>query len=470
MIEISFLIPVYNQSEDLKKCIYSIVSYKKDDVEIVVNDDCSSEDLSLVVDGFHDKRIRLCRNLENLGLDGNILSGMRNCHGRYIFLLRTRDLVIAESIPDIISMIRKNPDIVYLTGTCLDDDGLPRLFYRDRICKKGETALQVHDSVQFHPSGSLFKKSAIDICKYQKYLEHYPVPKLWFMVDYLIRLELTQKGEFCLMSKAIWIYTYTSRNQKKSVHPIEGGHLYTQQNIFLRFHSEMEFVFSEFERELRIQRLIVAFRIWLLRATWGYADIMSDKNLLEHYGIEPEEVDIETGRLKFLEFAEKTENDLNIDDERYFLAKEKSIQKNVEYGKVKQKIEFVQMSVREISQPIINRIEKSKSTDNDLANCLVQNGFSRIGIYGMGYLGRIIWSELACSKKVKISFICDRMYEDDIFIGDDVYAIPVNKIDAYDIDALLITPIQHKDEILREIDCKAPKIIISDLLQLEILS
>lgn len=465
MIDISFLIPVYNQSEDLRKCISSIVPYKGDDIEIVVNDDCSTEELSFVVDSFKDDRIRLCRNPQNLGLDGNILSGMQNCRGRYIFLLRTRDLVIAESIPDILFMVRKNPGIVYLTGTCLDDDGLPRLFYKNRICLKGEAALNIHDSIHFHPSGSLFKKEAVDICKYQRYLNRFSVPKLWFMVDHLIRLELTQKGEFGLISKPIWIYTYTNRNQKKSVHPIKGGHLYTQKNILLRFQSEMEFVFDEFEGELRIRRYINAFKMWLLRATWGYLDTMSDKALMKHYGIEPEKVDIRAERKRFLHFAKKIESDLGVDDGRYFQAKEEAILKNIEYEKQKDKTEFAQMFVRKISYPVISEIEEMRFAGNSLAVYLTQNGFNRIGIYGMGYLGRIVWNELMNSNKVKVVFISDKMYEVKMPISHDSVAIPTNKIDDYDIDVLLVTPIQHKDEILREISCKAPRIVISDLLQ-----
>lgn len=467
MLEISFLIPVYNQSEDLKMCISSIVRYHGNDIEIVVNDDCSTENLGLIVDSFHDERIRWCHNYKNLGLDGNILTGIQNCRGKYVFLLRTRDLMVAESIPDILVMIKENPDIVYLTGTCLDDDGLPRLFYRNQICGKGESALRVHDSIHFHPSGSLFRTEDINIHKYQKYLENFPVPRLWFMVEQLIRLELTQKGDFCLMSRPVWVYTYTNRNEKKSVHPVEGGHLYTQKNTFLRFQSEMEFISNEFEGKLRIQRFIKTFEFWLYHATWGYLAIMSDKNIMLHYGIKPECVDVETERERFLIFTERVENNLGIVEDEYFQEKQVIIKGNVEYEKLKQKQELRRIFVNELSLPIIRQIEKMKLEGNNLADCIVQNGFYRIGIYGIGYLGRFIWDELVHSDKVKVVFISDKMYLEEMAIGHGVHAIPSSKIECYDIDVLLITPIQHKNEIMQEINCKVPQISISDLLQKE---
>ena len=229
----------------------------------------------------------------------------------------------------------------------------------------------------------------------------------------------------------------------------------------------MEFVAAEFEDGLKMQRFIQTFRFWLFYATWGYLAIMSDENIMSHYGIKSENVDIETERKKFLDFTEKIENKLGIVEDKYFEAKQKIIKNNIEYEEVRQKQELRKISVGELSLPVIRQIEKIKSKGNNFADCIAQNGFYRIGIYGMGYLGKFVWDELVHSNSVKIVFICDKMYQEEMPIVQGTNAIPANKIDSYEIDALLITPIQHKNEILQEINCKAPKIIISDLLQCE---
>lgn len=465
MVEISFLIPTYNQSLDLAKCISAIVAYKGSDIEIVVNDDCSEENLNLVVDSFQDKRIRCCRNDKNLGLDGNILSGIKNCYGKYIFLLRTRDFVISDAIPSIISITKNHPDVVYITGTCLDDDGLLRTCYDNEICVKGESALHVHDLLHSHPSGSVFKRSEIDVEKYQRYLERFPEPRLWFMVDQLIRLDLAQKGDFCLIREPIWVYTYTSRNKKRSVHPTKNGHLYTQKNTFLRFQSEMEFVIHEFAGEWISKRLIKTFQFWLNQATWGYLDTMSDRGLMDHYGIEPEIVDIESERIKFLEYTKRVENNLGIVDDTYLRLKKKVIQENIEYAIQKKKMDDNRLKVQEISQPIVKQIEKMKISGDSLASCIERKGFRRVGIYGMGYLGRMVWNELRCSKKVQIVFVCDKQYKNERSMTNGIYAIPPDKIHFYDIDVLLVTPVQYIREIQREVCCVAPKITIMDLLE-----
>ena len=62
---ISFCITVYNQSELVKKCIDSIVSYKGNDIEIVVSDDNSSENIRELLYTYHDDRIKYYVNIRH---------------------------------------------------------------------------------------------------------------------------------------------------------------------------------------------------------------------------------------------------------------------------------------------------------------------------------------------------------------------------------------------------------------------
>jgi len=56
--EISFCIPVYNQRDLLKQCVDRIVEYPGNEIEIVVQDDCSTDDLRELIDCYEDPRIR----------------------------------------------------------------------------------------------------------------------------------------------------------------------------------------------------------------------------------------------------------------------------------------------------------------------------------------------------------------------------------------------------------------------------
>ena len=64
---VSVLITTYNRSGVLRRAINSVLMQDFRDFEIVVIDDCSSDDTTEVVASFHDPRIRYIRNETNVG-------------------------------------------------------------------------------------------------------------------------------------------------------------------------------------------------------------------------------------------------------------------------------------------------------------------------------------------------------------------------------------------------------------------
>lgn len=63
---VTFLLPAW-KSEWLQAAISSILSQSYREIELVVVDDCSPEDIKSVVDKFSDNRLRYYRNQKNLG-------------------------------------------------------------------------------------------------------------------------------------------------------------------------------------------------------------------------------------------------------------------------------------------------------------------------------------------------------------------------------------------------------------------
>ncbi|KKK62539.1 hypothetical protein LCGC14_3003310, partial [marine sediment metagenome] len=110
-ILLSFCIPVYNRSDRIKKIIEQITSFKSDEIEIVISDNASKDDTKKVVSKFEDKRIKYFRNKTNVGMDGNFILAIKRATGKFIFLLMDEDEVELETIPWILSEIRKNNNL-----------------------------------------------------------------------------------------------------------------------------------------------------------------------------------------------------------------------------------------------------------------------------------------------------------------------------------------------------------------------
>lgn len=88
--QISIIIPMYNTEEYVGECLHSLLVQTFQDFEVIVVDDCSTDDSVNVVKGYRPKfkgRLRIIESEENFGgpaVPRNI--GMKYATGNYIFL------------------------------------------------------------------------------------------------------------------------------------------------------------------------------------------------------------------------------------------------------------------------------------------------------------------------------------------------------------------------------------------------
>lgn len=87
-ILISVIIPSYNRSNTVRQTIESIINQQVDaDMEIVIGDDCSTDNAREVLSQYKEKYpdiIRLFFWDENMGLGANWASCVKECRGKYI--------------------------------------------------------------------------------------------------------------------------------------------------------------------------------------------------------------------------------------------------------------------------------------------------------------------------------------------------------------------------------------------------
>jgi len=88
---VSFIVPCYNLAHFLPACIRSIQMQTFEDWEILIMDDCSTDNTPEVATGFGDSRIRYVRNEPNLGHLKNYNKGIALTRGRYVWLISPDD-------------------------------------------------------------------------------------------------------------------------------------------------------------------------------------------------------------------------------------------------------------------------------------------------------------------------------------------------------------------------------------------
>lgn len=115
-MEISVVIPVFNRPVELERALTSLVDQTLKDFEVVVIDDGSDSDLSLVISKFRNLRIvyekiEHCGNIAFLRNKGFSLSV-----GNYIAVLDSDDICFPQRLEKQFEFLKKYPEIDVLAG------------------------------------------------------------------------------------------------------------------------------------------------------------------------------------------------------------------------------------------------------------------------------------------------------------------------------------------------------------------
>ena len=89
--KVSVIMPTHDRADLLPRAVDSVLAQTWDDYEIVIVDDCSSDDTQDVIAGFSDPRIRSFTHDRNEGKSAAINTGIAHARGEYIGFLDDDD-------------------------------------------------------------------------------------------------------------------------------------------------------------------------------------------------------------------------------------------------------------------------------------------------------------------------------------------------------------------------------------------
>ena len=83
-VEVSICIPVYNAEEYIERTIESILNQKFSNFELIIIDNCSTDNTVDKINQFKDTRIRFYKNETNLGMVKNWNECLKKIQGKYV--------------------------------------------------------------------------------------------------------------------------------------------------------------------------------------------------------------------------------------------------------------------------------------------------------------------------------------------------------------------------------------------------
>lgn len=123
---VSIVIPTYNRGHCITACIDSALAQTMGDIEIIVVDDCSSDDTAERVAAFSDPRVSYLPQPSNRGGAVARNAGIRAARGEFVAFLDSDDLWLPEKLALQINGLRKagpGYGLSYTWLRCVDDDG-----------------------------------------------------------------------------------------------------------------------------------------------------------------------------------------------------------------------------------------------------------------------------------------------------------------------------------------------------------
>lgn len=121
-MQISIIIPVYNRPIELSRAILSVLNQSYADFELIIVDDCSSDNTFNIATKFseNDHRVKILRNIANGGACISRNNGIFAANNKYIAFLDSDDQWLPNYLMEMVNLIHTNPDC----GAFYSDIGL----------------------------------------------------------------------------------------------------------------------------------------------------------------------------------------------------------------------------------------------------------------------------------------------------------------------------------------------------------
>jgi glycosyltransferase involved in cell wall biosynthesis len=126
MVRISVCMTTYNGAKYIHDQVSSILKQIKEDDELIVCDDRSSDATVNILSSFQDERIKIVVNDENLGFSRNFSKCISLARGDIIFLSDHDDIWLPDKVEKYLKIFQEKSDVVSIMSNMeiIDENGL----------------------------------------------------------------------------------------------------------------------------------------------------------------------------------------------------------------------------------------------------------------------------------------------------------------------------------------------------------
>jgi len=264
---VSICIPTYNRAGMVGKAIDSALAQSYTNIEVLVVDNASGDDIESVIAGYDDSRLQFFKNKENLGLFGNFNRCIELSKGKYIHILNSDDYINSNFTKTCVEFVETHPNVMmtFSSSVVLSD--------KEPI----KVAVSDHDII--YPAPELFRNllaTEISVTcpsvmvrrevydSVGSFSCEYP-----YAGDYYQWLKISKKFDAAFVANAIIYYREGDHTETfRLLHKSPLGYIDTIK-IFIRIIDELGEEEEAFRRELNIairHHMRVCNNLWICRS------------------------------------------------------------------------------------------------------------------------------------------------------------------------------------------------------------
>ena len=202
---------IFNCADTLSEALESIIAQTFHDWEIILCDDCSTDDTIKVAEQYvakYSPKIKLIRNQENMGLNFTLNRCLEVAQGEFIARMDGDDLCAPERFEKELAVLRAHPEIAIVSAnmTFFDKNGI-----------WGQTRLKTKPLPRDFANGTQFCHAAAMVrkCAYDDVQGYSVDTKLLRVEDYHLWIKMYAKGYRGLNITEVLYQMRDDRNAQK---------------------------------------------------------------------------------------------------------------------------------------------------------------------------------------------------------------------------------------------------------------
>ena len=171
---VSVIVPVYQVSEYVERCIRSVMAQTYSDIECIIVDDATKDDSiekceTLITEYDGPILFQIIHHEQNRGLSAARNTGFDTANGEYVYFLDSDDYITPDCIEKLVSVIKDDPTIEMVQGNSLmisdgKESTLGKIKQPIRISNNDEARQEFYNNRNIYISvwNRLLKKSFVE--------------------------------------------------------------------------------------------------------------------------------------------------------------------------------------------------------------------------------------------------------------------------------------------------------------------